>query len=651
MLEFPDFSQHLNTSAYGLDLTDMKSVMLNSLMWQIGLQQPERFVWTLRQAYLPPGGVCPLDEEFEVVQRNYDIGFSPPNQYQFSSYINDELYTFYIFFWDSPPTAPCAIPAGNGNDQFRTVPYPVNPFDHLFSTVASGDVEVGTFYSGLTRDDLAGLRSLLSTNNVIDENAPQGSNLIVTNGQQVLITSNLFTLFSFAQTNDPSVTAGTFGVSVTGTNIFFTTVTNWSFSFQQALGKPLGTEVLVSNATVFNFVENFSDTFGNIITNGNTTNTPLIVQDCNNNLVLNYTPTTREQIQTTTQQFGEPGGTTNVSIQTITLPITSGEYITVPPGQCGWEILCTNPLVNVVAITNVIGTAAITTNGVTSTFNQVTVTYFTNHQYIVRAIDCNGAAPAGLYQGIGKVRFIEADYDSVLGQFFQPITNYYSKEFINANDQLVTENFQRIVTAPDWLIQAADISAALPFYNSTAMNTPNFVHDPGRAALAGPGTINPPVDFTYNKYGNLYLNGSLVTYGLNTNSYNPFNEDTETEEGILWGSFDASTNPPDVYPSGNSIENLENEVLVNISPAPSDLPDGTNGVPYGPITFTASGGGFNYTSTTWQIVNAALPAGLTLSNGGVLSGTPRQTGTFDFTVQMTDYNGRTVTWLYTITIH
>ncbi len=41
----------------------------------------------------------------------------------------------------------------------------------------------------------------------------------------------------------------------------------------------------------------------------------------------------------------------------------------------------------------------------------------------------------------------------------------------------------------------------------------------------------------------------------------------------------------------------------------------------------------------WTISNGALPAGLTLSSSGTLSGTPTTAGTFSFTVQVTDKAG------------
>lgn len=80
---------------------------------------------------------------------------------------------------------------------------------------------------------------------------------------------------------------------------------------------------------------------------------------------------------------------------------------------------------------------------------------------------------------------------------------------------------------------------------------------------------------------------------------------------------------------------------------PSSLPNGTVGTSYNQ-TITASGGTAPYNFNTSA---GALPAGLMLSAGGVLSGSPTAGGTFNFTVQATDANGCTGTRVYAVTIN
>jgi len=82
-----------------------------------------------------------------------------------------------------------------------------------------------------------------------------------------------------------------------------------------------------------------------------------------------------------------------------------------------------------------------------------------------------------------------------------------------------------------------------------------------------------------------------------------------------------------------------------ITLTPTTLPAATVGVAYSQ-TLTAMGGTPPYTFAA----TGMLPTGLTLSTGGLLSGTPTAGGPFTFTVTATDTNGFTGTQQYTITV-
>ena len=79
----------------------------------------------------------------------------------------------------------------------------------------------------------------------------------------------------------------------------------------------------------------------------------------------------------------------------------------------------------------------------------------------------------------------------------------------------------------------------------------------------------------------------------------------------------------------------------------TSLPGGTQGVAYSQ-TLTAGGGNPPY---SWTLVpGSSLPAGLTLSAGGVISGTPTGTGTTNFTVQVRDSSSTVQTAKATLSI-
>lgn len=83
-----------------------------------------------------------------------------------------------------------------------------------------------------------------------------------------------------------------------------------------------------------------------------------------------------------------------------------------------------------------------------------------------------------------------------------------------------------------------------------------------------------------------------------------------------------------------------------VSITPETLPIGTVGASYSQ-TATASGGVAAY---GFAVTAGAVPPGLTLSAGGVLSGTPTAGGAYNFTLTATDANGQTGSRAYGLTI-
>ncbi|MBP7868206.1 MAG: putative Ig domain-containing protein, partial [Acidobacteria bacterium] len=98
----------------------------------------------------------------------------------------------------------------------------------------------------------------------------------------------------------------------------------------------------------------------------------------------------------------------------------------------------------------------------------------------------------------------------------------------------------------------------------------------------------------------------------------------------------AASATTDPIPGNNSATTGTLIVCPSISVSPMTLSPGTAGMPYGPVTFTQTGGAG---TITWS-VTGGLPTGLTLDPAtGVLSGTPTQTGSFALTFRAMDVNG------------
>jgi alpha-tubulin suppressor-like RCC1 family protein len=88
-------------------------------------------------------------------------------------------------------------------------------------------------------------------------------------------------------------------------------------------------------------------------------------------------------------------------------------------------------------------------------------------------------------------------------------------------------------------------------------------------------------------------------------------------------------------------------VAASVHITTTDLPNGVVGTTYAETTLTAADG--NSASYAWS--STTLPAGLTLSTAGTITGTPTEAGTFkDVKVTVTDTDGATAEATYTITI-
>ncbi len=664
LTEFPLESRHNNYQAQALGLFDLKSFTLGAMMEQLGLGDPIEWTWTLHDRYLPAAATCPTGEEYFVVQRNFDYFSTPQNQLQYSPYVNNTLYSYQIFE-KCTGGAPLAL----------AVPFSVDPLADLYSPVAAFAIGWGDYYTGLTRDDMAGLRYLLSTNNINWEDVAAGSLLGVistnkTNPQSFppvgattvnaagfyYFTGNtnggfgygdLAVLLSFAKTNDlPTLQAAYPGLVINSysNSLVWSSNATYSSYYTNLIGSPYGsppTFVVVTNYTGY-YQTYYYYQFGNLVTNHYYTNSVATLQTLK-----------------VSAPIGSPYGTpviTNVTVK-LTNQI-SGDFFVLPSfqnGVCPLDII-DGTHYNVLATTNLLtGGSTLVSNNTATVSNAVSlVTYFTNYSFAINPVTCTQTTPTpALYQGIGNIKFVRADYDSLLGQFWQPVTNYYTMVTVT-NSKVGVQHLQRVVTQPDFTFSAEDLTAgpaATPINFVFARNL-NFDTANVLPRLAGPGTITTPTTISFNKAGPVFFNTPFSTMdGTTYFNQTPGGDITDFFylPYFVWASYDGTTNAPVVFPNGTSLDNLANQVLIQVSPA-SPLPDGAAGFDYGTqaIQFTATGGAFT-APYTWTATG--LPDGLVLDpNSGMLSGFPTVYGTFDFILTLTDTVGRSVQWNYTITI-
>jgi hypothetical protein len=614
--EFSLETVRINYRAQAINLLDLKSVTLNLMTEELGLTYSDRYTWCLRDRRPRPGLSCPF-MIYDVIKRNFDpVTFEP------SSYVNGNLYSYQIIEICSGPD-----PLADAEE------FPVDPISPQFSAVVSlGIYDYGFFLTTLTRDDVGGLRYLMRTNNMNVEAVSDSSLLVLTNTttSQLLFTSNLTLLAMQGLTNNAAQLQALYpGLIVASTtNIFTNVVTTNVFAyftnFPWSSPGSAASLVLVTNLST-NVAVYFRHTFANVVTVTNSPNSLVSVLDTN--------------VTFTTSPWSPPPGVlqSNVTLTTSVLSnVPSGYFYIIPTNLCGLSIIATQ-LVTVVPETN---TVVVATNGpgVTNValqqFTRSFITYFTNFIFVVYPVECLTNTVA-LRQGMDKITFLRANYDSLLGRFFQPITNRYRLVAVT-NSQPVVQTFERVVTSPDFLFTARDLLRTSALRTETAGN---FRTDNALRGLAGPGNIEPNMEIVFNKVGPLLIN------------FGPFFIDEATAiTNFIWGSFDGSTNAPIVYPNGTSIMNLENQILIQISPA--TLPDGSVGVDYTNVFggFTATGGQPPY---TWSLSpgSPGLPPGLLLAANGAIFGRPTVDGVYDFVVRLTDSGARTVDRNFSITIN
>jgi hypothetical protein len=146
--------------------------------------------------------------------------------------------------------------------------------------------------------------------------------------------------------------------------------------------------------------------------------------------------------------------------------------------------------------------------------------------------------PLGAWrQGVEKILLVRQPYLKRHGRFLPFISRFTSRYM--KNNVVKCQSVVRVVNHPDFLFRAADTGQDRWFTSLTVRtSTTNWVNNAGLngdAMAAGPGIIQPSIQIAFHKWGSIAWTSDYF-------------EPWITEQG--WGSFDSSTNPPVIYPSG-----------------------------------------------------------------------------------------------------
>lgn len=133
---------------------------------------------------------------------------------------------------------------------------------------------------------------------------------------------------------------------------------------------------------------------------------------------------------------------------------------------------------------------------------------------------------------------------------------------------------------------------------------------------------NPPVTWSL-------AAGSSLPSGLTLSSAGVISGTPNGTAGTSTFTVQATDSTPATVTQQLSITVV---ALAPLTVSTTSVPAGNIGTPYS-TTLAATGGATPY---TWSITSGVLPAGLTLSSAGVISGTPVAAGSFTFTAQVKD---------------
>jgi Putative Ig domain/Abnormal spindle-like microcephaly-assoc'd, ASPM-SPD-2-Hydin/Immunoglobulin domain/Immunoglobulin I-set domain/Protein of unknown function (DUF1565) len=193
--------------------------------------------------------------------------------------------------------------------------------------------------------------------------------------------------------------------------------------------------------------------------------------------------------------------------------------------------------------------------------------------------------------------------------------------------------------------------------------TDNASNSPQTIALSGTGTTASSVapSISTQPANQTVTAGQTATFSVLASGTTPLSYQWQKNASNISGATSSSYTTPATTSADNGeqftvvVSNSMGSVtsssatlaVTSLAISMTSLPTGLVGQGYS-AQLNATGGATPY---SWSVASGALPAGLTLSSSGAISGTPTTAGTSTFTAKVTDVNLLTAQQSFTITIN